>query len=295
MFKRRRTAGAAASSRDHVVRLLDGRALGYAEYGDRDGAPVFYFHGTPGSRLEGEMLTGAAARQHVRLIAVDRPGFGLSDFLPKRRFLDWPSDVRELADLLGILRFSVVALSGGGPHAAACALRLFSRLDAVSIISGAGPVEASVAGKGTVRRALVRAVLRISPPVTRVSLWVAALSVRYLPAWAIARFPDPKVLSRGVVRKAFRRELVECFRHGVRGAAYEYALFARDWQFRLEDIATPVHVWHGERDHVVPIEIGRYVAAAIPNARATFVPGAAHLMIVDLADQVFADVRRVGG
>jgi len=45
---------------DNVVRLRDGRILGYAEYGDPTGRPAFLFHGTPGSRLEGAIAHDVA-------------------------------------------------------------------------------------------------------------------------------------------------------------------------------------------------------------------------------------------
>src|SRR5438552_17010722 len=110
------------------ITLRDGRRLGYAEYGDPAGVAVFYFHGTPGSRLEGTIADEAAKRLRVRLIAIDRPGVGLSTFKPRRKLRDWPADVIALADALGIDRFAIVGLSGGGPHALAGARYIGTRL-----------------------------------------------------------------------------------------------------------------------------------------------------------------------
>ncbi|MDP9237312.1 MAG: alpha/beta hydrolase [Chloroflexota bacterium] len=288
------TQGAELALGQDVVRLRDGRALAYAEYGDLKGAPVFYFHGTPGSRLEGELLSEAAARAGIRLVAVDRPGFGKSDFLPGRRFIDWPKDVVQLADALGIQRFSIIGLSGGGPHALACARKLSHRLLAVTVVSGAGPAEASLADPSRLRRVVFRIAKRVLPYTTRMTLWITKQALRHLPSWMISRFPDPKVLSRKSVREAFRRDLVEAFRRGIGGAALEYESFLRDWGVRLQDIDARVHVWHGEKDRVVPARVGRYVAAAVLDARATFVPDGGHLMIVDIAERVFADLAQVG-
>lgn len=273
---------------DLTIRLRDGRMLGYAEYGDRSGTPVMYFHGSPGSRLEGQLLDEAAVRARVRLIAVDRPGYGLSDFQSKRRFIDWPDDVAQLARWLRLDRYAVLGLSGGGPHAAACALRLAASLTSATIVSGAGPPEAALVGKGWLRRAVFHLAARVLPATTRISLWFVEQGLRRLPSSLMLRFPDPQVLKRPRIRELFRRDLLEAFRHGVRGPAHEYRLFAKKWELPLEEIMLPVHLWHGEADRVVPVEIGRYMAGAIPNARATYVPNAGHLMIVDIADQVFA-------
>jgi len=67
---------------DGTIRLKDGRLLGYAEYGDRQGRPVFFFHGTPGSRRMRHPDDQMAKAARVRLITVDRPGYGTSDSLP---------------------------------------------------------------------------------------------------------------------------------------------------------------------------------------------------------------------
>ena len=275
-----------------TITLRDGRKLGYAAYGDPAGAPAFYFHGTPGSRLEAALLDDAARTHGVRLIGVDRPGFGRSDFKKKRQIRDWPDDVAELADALGIERFAVVGLSGGGPHVAACALALKPRLTAAAIVSGAGPANARITpDMGWLRRTLYRAWLVTVPIFTPLFVWQMMLSVRHLPASRWPRHIDPRVLSRPSMRAEFKRDLVEAFHHGSRGAAHEYVLFSRPWHFDLHDIAMPVRLWHGDADQIVPIAVGRFVAAAIPDCEATFFPGEGHLLIVDHTAEIAAALR----
>jgi hypothetical protein len=82
---------------DHTIRLRGGRRLGYAEWGDPRGGPLLFFHGWPGSRIEARLGDKAASVSGVRLIAIDRPGMGLSDFQPGRTLLDWPADVVQVA------------------------------------------------------------------------------------------------------------------------------------------------------------------------------------------------------
>ena len=125
------------TQRDCGVRLRDGRRIGVAEFGTLRGTPVFYFHGFPASRLEGQLVHDAAVRQHVRLVALDRPGFGCSDFRP-RTLADWPRDVVEVADALGVNRFAIYGLSGGAPFALACAADLPDRVSATAIVAGLG-------------------------------------------------------------------------------------------------------------------------------------------------------------
>ena len=129
------------------IKLKDERLLGYSEYGALDGKPVFYFHGHPGSRRDWSAYDSgnAAAELQARVIAVDRPGHGLSDFKPRRTIPDWPDDVTELAEALNVGRFAVLGASGGGPYAAACAFKIPQRLAATAIVCGMGPVGRCVA------------------------------------------------------------------------------------------------------------------------------------------------------
>jgi len=106
------------------ITLCDGRRLGFAEFGDLQGRPVFYFHGFPGSRLEARLADRISRDSQVRFIGIDRPGYGLSSVKPERTFIDSAGDAAELADALGIDRFSILGVSGGGPYAAACASKI---------------------------------------------------------------------------------------------------------------------------------------------------------------------------
>jgi len=89
----------------------------YDEYGAPDGLPVFYFHGSPSSRLEWDLFGGEtlANRLNSRVIVPDRPGLGRSAFQPGRQIGDWPDDVVALANQLTLARFVVLGYSGGGP------------------------------------------------------------------------------------------------------------------------------------------------------------------------------------
>lgn len=121
--------------------LPDGRKLAYSEYGDSHGKPVIYFHGFPGSRVEGLLMDAVAKRLGLRIVAPDRPGFGRSDFQAGRRLSGWQKDVASLADALSFERFSVLGISGGGPYVLACAEQLAERIDKASIVCGLGPAK----------------------------------------------------------------------------------------------------------------------------------------------------------
>ena len=127
-----------SQSEAQTLKLSDGRTLGYAEYGNPKGTPLLYFHGFPSSRLEAYSLHSIASRLNIRVLSLDRPGFGLSTHDPHRRIIDWPADVQAFASQVGLSRFAVLGVSGGGPYSLACAERLpRDKLSAVGVLAGA--------------------------------------------------------------------------------------------------------------------------------------------------------------
>lgn len=124
-----------------AMRLPDGRILSYAEYGDPNGTPVLFCHGHPGSRLQAHYLDETAAHLKARIIAPDRPGWGLSDFKFQQTLLDWTQDVVVLADYLQIDQLPVIGVSGGGSYVAACAYQLPERVSRAVFVMALGPMD----------------------------------------------------------------------------------------------------------------------------------------------------------
>lgn len=124
-----------------MITLKDGRRLGYAEIGDLGSEALFWFHGGGSSRFEIRFFEKIAEQHDIHVIAPDRPGIGLSTFQKNRTLLDWPMDVKELADHLGVEKFAIAGVSGGGPHVAACAYSIPERLTGCGMISSVGTID----------------------------------------------------------------------------------------------------------------------------------------------------------
>jgi pimeloyl-ACP methyl ester carboxylesterase len=286
-----------AASLDLEFTLNDGRKIEYALMGDRFGKPAFLFHGFPGSRLTWRNMDEPGKRHGLRIIAPDRPGYGLSDFQPNRRLLDWPRDIAALAYHLGIQQFSVLGISGGGPHAAACAYQMPERLKAAVIVSGQGPLDTEAMWNVISPR--VRRLFRLAhraPFIVQIVMGQMSKQVRSNPeefvrrAAAFYAAPDREIiLANPALRQMIAETYVEGFRQGVKGAAHEAWLFASSWGFRLQDIRMRMHLWQGEADTETPLAMGRYQADAIPDCKAHFIPGEGHFSImVHCMDEILA-------
>jgi pimeloyl-ACP methyl ester carboxylesterase len=277
----------------HVTVLPDGRDLGWLEVGPPDGEPVFAFHGTTGSRWHFTVDDGPVAAAGVRLIVPDRPGYGLSSFQTGRRLRDWPDDVAFLADHLGLRDFSVMGVSGGGPHVAACARFLPARVRAAAIVSGVAPLADPGVQEGmTPTNQWATALARRAPLVLWPMFWgMGAIGKRW-PDRAVQvmakEMPpaDVAVLTRPAVRDAFLRDLRHSSSTTAQAGAQDFRLFARDWGFRLEDITVPVHIWQGDADRNVPPAHARRLADRIPGSVLYEIPGEGHMLFVDLMPDI---------
>jgi pimeloyl-ACP methyl ester carboxylesterase len=270
-----------------MLRLSDGRALAYAEWGDPAGIAVLHFHGTPGSRLERHLDDRAYGRLSVRYVTVDRPGYGRSDPLPGRSFGDWATDVKELTDHLGIDRFRIFAVSGGGPFALAVAHEMAGRVERVAIVSGVGPVNRPGAFRGM--ELTERLSYWASPRYPRVS---SALTGAFL--GSAARASDlivraasnaGKTVALGASdARVLSDQLRESLRQGAGAAVWENTLCARPWGFPVAEVRTEVLLWHGDRDRVCPLHHAKYLASHLPNATLTVRRGG-HFLVVRCAEE----------
>ncbi|MGY1706593.1 alpha/beta fold hydrolase [Geodermatophilus sp. SYSU D00697] len=285
-----------AGPREGRIRLRDGRTLAYAEYGDPDGRPVLGCHGSPSSRLERHVEDPADYRRWgVRFVVPDRPGFGRSDPLPGRRVVDWPGDVAALLDSLDVDRFGVLSLSGGAAYALACAAAFGDRVSAVGVLGGAPPPDVPWPWPEWVPRRLVDAAHRTSPAAALLQPVFAPVAVR---PGLIARYlqvrlssADRRVIGRPGVRRVLDETFTEGLRNGAAAMAADRALLFRPWGFPLSAVRRPVHLWHGTRDRLVPVTLGRVLAAMLPDCTPHWAAGEGHFFVFDHAEEVYATLR----
>jgi pimeloyl-ACP methyl ester carboxylesterase len=278
------------------IRLRDGRRLGYAEYGPVSGRPLLWFHGTPGARRQ--IAPEARILAHelgVRIVCVERPGIGESTPHPYARLADFAADIEQLCAALGIERFAVAGLSGGGPYALACAHELDDRVTAVAILGGVVPVVGPNAARGGAND-LIR---RFAPLLDR--SWrplgrVMRRLVRVLERWAdptldlFARAMPPgdqRVFAEPAVRRMFQEDLILGSREQMHAIWLDARLFGRDWGFDVRNLRTPVLLRYGDADVIVPLAHGEHLARLLPHAELRVYAGEGHVGSLGASREIF--------
>ena len=276
---------------DRSITLADGRRLAFAEWGDLGGPVVVFFHGTPHSRLWCPDIAATRAAG-VRLVTVDRPGYGQSDPAPADLSLrEWTDDVSQLADALDADRVGVVGWSGGGIYATACAAVIPERLSGAGEIGGAGwPVDEQPGAMDELDDAdrqvcqLARAdrtgAVRLAEELA--AGWVAEYQSR--PAASMDGYTVPqdiRYFEDHAWAANFYQAVRESVRQGPRCYAWEAVAGLSSWGFVLEDITMRFHLWHGTHDPIEQLGSVEYWASRIPGAEVTVWEDSGHFAVVD--------------
>lgn len=260
-----------------TARTADGSTVAYAAYGDPEGRSVVFLHGTPGSRVLGEVFHDVASERGVRVLAPDRPGYGRSAPSGGLEPTDADRYVEPVLSDAGASEAGVIGFSGGSAHALGLAAARPDLVTTVDVVAGAAPP----------------ALATHRPPGIRVVGALAGRTPRLLGAvvgarvWLLDRRPGTSVVAQyttgdaddvddevaGLVERDFR----EAFARTREGFVTESRLAAEGWGFDLRDVDRQVRLWHGGRDVNVPVEDARRVADRLPNCELTVFDDADHL------------------
>lgn len=254
-----------------------GHDVAYVEYGDPDGRPIVFLHGTPGSRVLGELFDDEARRHGVRVLALDRPGYGRSPPWESRFLTDTGEFVVAVLEDAGVSRAGVVGFSGGGPHALAVAATHRERVKEIDIVSGTAPPSVG-APAPTVQR-LLGALGQRAPLLLRGVFRGQAWLATYAPSsFVVSQYTtggQPEIPEAAA--DLVKRDFITAFETYRDGAATEFSLLSREWDFHAANIDRPVHLWHGTRDTNVPIDDARQMRDRLPNSQLTVFEEADHL------------------
>ena len=255
-----------------------GHRIAYTAYGDPDGLPIVFFHGTPGSRLLAALFDSAATAAGIRLLAFDRPGFGQSPPWPTRSIIDAGGLVTAVLDDAGVETATLIAFSGGSQHAVATAATHGDRIAEVHLVSGATPPCVSDETPA-VQRVLGTLATRASPVLRGLFRGQAWLAARRDPSFIVSQYrtDDPAPPLSDEAAPIVKADFLEAFATSRHGAVTEFRNTTTDWHIDFGTLEVPIHVWHGDRDTNVPIADVRRFETALSNSTLTVIEDADHL------------------
>lgn len=274
---------------DHLLIAVGPRVLRVHApvHSSGDGMPIVYLHGGLGSILERPANDRVIAPLGIRLIRIERPGFGASSRHAGRTLATWADDVRAVLDALGLARVGLLGWSGGAPHALAVAALAPERVTAVALV-GAGvqdpawrldPGDAAAFARFTEEtNARVAAMTKLAGQGT------ALVDV------ILGRMPEVDRAVSGEVRAMLAASYAEALR-GDGGALDEMVALRTPWPFEPGAIAAPVHVWTGALDQNTPPAGAQALVDALPRARHDVLPERGHNLIFSDAERILAALR----
>ena len=269
-----------------------------SEYGAKEGSPIIYCHGSQSSRLEMHYDLSFAIDNNLRIVAIDRPGHGDSDFNPNGTIKSFANDINQLAEKLSIAKFSVLGMSAGAPFAMGIAKYLNQKTKRLGIVSGFAPLnnESQKALSKDVRILLQMA--KSFPIFLKLMLKIQNWQLKKNPKSALKNFlkimsnPDQEVLKNEAVMNVIEKMFKEAFKNGSNGVAHEISkILVQDWGFNLNKIEIPTFIWHGEEDNNVPKEWAIKTNKEIQNSQLKLFPNEGHLIIFKNAEEIFKTLK----
>jgi pimeloyl-ACP methyl ester carboxylesterase len=261
--------------RDQVLVRVDGRRVGWSEWGDPQGPAVLLLHRNPGSRL---LDPDPAATASVRLITLDRPGYGRTDPIDDPTFAAVAADVGAVADELHLDEVAVIGWSGGGMFALETAAFLDERLRSLSLVCTPAPDD-EIPWMPDDFRPLI-ASIAVDPSAALAAVTEACSFYGDNPESMVASDPsdaDADVRAVPVVSDALAAMMREGARQGAIGMASDIVAGCRGDRPSLDKLRFPVRLWYGEADWIGP-EHGHWYADRIDGSRLNVVAGAGHLL-----------------
>lgn len=270
------------------LELSDGRTLEVRVSGPNNGMPLVFHHGTPGAAATLHALSDAAEQRGLLLITASRPGYGGSTRHPGRTVVDVVADTDEVLDALDIESCLVAGWSGGGPHALACAARL-DRALASLVIAGVAPFDASdldfLAGMGQDNIDEFGAAIESE---AQLRAFLDAQRPELLAADAAGVIESMRgilpPIDQNALTAQFGDDLAAMFHEALRvsvdGWLDDDLAFVAPWGFGLDEIRSPVSIWQGSVDLMVPFAHGQWLARHIPGVTANLREGEGHVSVM---------------
>lgn len=255
----------------------------YRILGPDQGLPLLAFHGTPGSRLDFFADDKSLVENNLRIIAVDRPGYGDSDAWPGYTLEDFACVMEALANHLRLTQFALLGFSGGAPHALALAQRLPTRVNSLHLFSPQGPLDGELLDLlPDISQQLYRLAVQDVTAVTKqLSEMIPSSDALLATFESLVAAPDQAVFQDAVFRQSYGNSFAAAISQGMQGMAEDLRICGQPWGFSLNGINAPTNIWQGTKDLLIPSAMAEYLANRIPAAELKFLTDKGHYSLME--------------
>jgi len=270
---------------DGLVEVGGGRCFSYRAIGDPDGRPVIALHGTPGSRLKFVAAHDKARERGIRVIAPDRWGYGATSLHPAPSLRKFARDMEGFADRLGLDRFSVLGVSGGGPYAVAMAAEMPDRVTALALAAPVGPVADDGDPEVSVFHRLCFGALAQQPATVAVvfgalhAMLEGSRGIEVRAATIAAT--DRGALWTSEIAARLGATFAEGLRRGTVGIVTDLGMFGAPWNIDPARANVPARIWLGTADESVPRMAAYSLAQRLPQCELLTLEGENHQWIAN--------------
>ena len=282
----------------HTITLNDGRCLEYTEYGDPEGMPILYFHGIIHSRQQFHPFSDYVDTHDIRIIAPERPGFGATSRQNNTSLTGFATDIKQLTNHLQLERFYVLGEGNGGASALACAAVLSKQVIGSAIVAcvpdkqfdqikALNPFERQLynikqRSSKALSFTLAKTVLKMLSKHDRLLL---LMSEHYY-------HTDRALMQSPAYRKMYQESMRNALPSNSKGFVEDYFARTNNWDFQIQNITAPVHIWHGDSDSYVNIKSAEKIAKSIPNCITHFLKDQGHYIFFSHIDDILKHLIR---
>lgn len=284
---------------DKIITLKNGLNVGLLEFGDLNSNNIlFYLHGFPGCRFEPLFIKNYAIKNKIKVISIDRIGYGNSSFYKELTIKNFADIFKELLNELNIDSFNILAVSGGSPYFAGVLNKLQDRVKKAILVSGLAPINNSKvlnSLKGA-NKFFLKLGLRF-PTIASFFVKIIASFWRFSPKIMIlwCKFfmskSDIKLLNLKDNNKYIKNVFYEATKNGINGIMKDFELYLKDWDINFSNIMTKVDIFHGDDDPYVSYEMGKYLHTLYQNSTFTTLNGGGHLAIIQNVDLIMVSLK----
>jgi len=265
------------------------------EYGEPEGTPLVFFHGFPGSHLQGTVFKDHTKRFNLRVLAPDRPGYGYSDPLPGKGLIQFLDGLERALEKRGVEKFYLIGVSGGNPAALCMAARHGDRVLGLGSICGMTPYSETrdlfykfartgfdFAAKSPefLMRTIINPFIKMANPEARLKEFAVKLNQA-----------DQEALKREWVLTTMKESLDLSRRQGASGFIFDLKAFSAAWPMQWSQITSPYYLWHGQEDLVLSHKMSEYAHSKVPHSKLKLYPKDGHYSLpIDRAGEILADL-----